>query len=49
MLAPSKHLKFVSITTDQCPNIFLTQTISEKNPKNRFEDIKLTEGGSYNM
>ena len=41
------HIQF-SFTTHQCPNILQNHTISEK-PKNKFEDMELTAGGSYSM
>ena len=36
-------------STTQRPNILLNQTISEKTPKNRFEGMELTAGGSYRI
>ena len=41
------HIQF-SFTTHQCPNILQNHTISEK-PKNKFEDMELTAGGSYSI
>ena len=38
-----------SSTTDLCPSILQNHTISEKVPKNRFEDMNLTVGGSYSI
>ena len=36
-------------TTRHSPNILLNQTIPVKNPNNRFENMEMTEGGSYSM
>ena len=38
-----------SSTTQLCPNTLPNHTISEKIPKNRFEDMELTAFGSYSM
>ena len=38
-----------SSTSHLCPNILPNNTISEKTPKNRFEDMELTVDGSYSM
>ena len=38
-----------SSTTHLCPNTLSNHTISEKIPKNRFEDMELTADGSYSM
>ena len=38
-----------SSTTHLCPNILPNDAISEKIPKNWFEDMELTADGSYSM
>ena len=42
------HMQF-SHTTHLCPNTLPNHSISEKIPKNRFEDMELTADGSYSM
>ena len=36
-------------TTRHSPSFFLNQTVPVKNSNNRFEDMEMTAGGSYNM
>ena len=38
-----------SSTTHLCPNILPNDAISEKIPKNWFEDMEMTADGSYSM